>query len=67
MLRFPVPSSERGVPLRRMTLIEYARFSEHCLRANSAVTPENCLTKRADEVRMQPFTLDSFRGPATEH
>jgi hypothetical protein len=50
-----------------MTLIEYARFSEHCLRANPAVTPENCLIKRADEARMKPFTLDSFGGPSTEH
>jgi len=41
-----------------MTLVEYARFSERCLRSCSTITPENCLTKRADERKiLVPFKL----------
>ena len=45
-------------PRGRMTLVEYARFSERCLRSCSTITPENCLTKRADERKiLVPFKL----------
>ena len=41
-----------------MSLLEYAHFSEMCLRMNSRITPENCMEKRAREKRMsRPFSL----------
>jgi hypothetical protein len=57
MLKFPVISSHTEPPLPKMSLLEYAEFSESCLRHNPAITPENCMTKRTDEATMQPFRL----------
>lgn len=37
---------------RRMSLREYAIFSELCLKSNSRITPANCLQKRADEAKI---------------
>jgi hypothetical protein len=45
-----------------MGLRDYARFSERCLRSNPAITPENCLVKRAAEKTIRTaFRLK--RGP----
>ena len=62
MLRFPVPSGRAGLPLPRMTLLEYARFSERCLKSNPAITAENCMTRRVDEVGMFPVSLAASAG-----
>ena len=36
-----------------MTLREYARFSEQCLKSNSRITPENCLQRGLDEAAIR--------------
>ncbi len=61
MLKFPVLSSCHETLLPKMSLREYARFSERCLRSNRAITPQNCLEKRADEATMQPFRMRGTR------
>ena len=58
MIKFPAISEGPELPLQKMTLREYAHFSEMCLRNNPAVTPENCLRKRNREKWIkQPFSL----------
>jgi len=57
MLKFPAIFPDTEPPLPKMTLREYARFSESCLLSNPAITPENCLHKRIDEATMHPFRL----------
>ena len=57
MLRFPVPPARAGIPLPKMSLLEYARFSERCLKSNPAITAENCMKRRLDEVGISPFSL----------
>lgn len=58
MMQFPTLEDESDLPVRRMTLAEYARFSAWCLEANAAVTPENCMDIRQDETEMpRPFRL----------
>lgn len=57
MLKFPVIDSVNEPPLPRMSLRDYARYSECCLRSNPFVTPRNCMTKRVDEAMMQPFRI----------
>ncbi len=59
MLDFPIIPKGIEPPLPKMTLQEYAHFSERCLLSNPAITPQNCLTKRNDEATMQPFRLPS--------
>ncbi len=59
MLEFPTIPAGIEPPLPKMTLQEYAHFSERCLRGNPSITPQNCLTKRNDEATMQPFRLPS--------
>lgn len=62
MLRFPTVPKEAKAKLPRMGLRDYARFSERCLRSNPAITPENCMVKRAAEQTIRtPFCLK--RGP----
>lgn len=58
MLKFPVPPDTEP-PLPKMSLLEYAEFSESCLLSNPSITPGNCMTKRPDEATMQPFRLSS--------
>jgi len=64
MLKFPVvpPDIEPPRP-KKMSLREYAHFTERCLRSNPAITPGNCLTKRADEASMPPFRLPARQKP----
>ena len=58
MIRFPRVPASAGVPLGRMPLRDYARFSERCLKSNSAITPKNCLLKRVSEETMpKAFSL----------
>jgi hypothetical protein len=58
MIEFPEFPPEREPPVRKMTLREYTHFSERCLKSNPAITPENCLEKRAREKAMvRPFVL----------
>jgi hypothetical protein len=53
MTRFPtIPAGIRMKP-PKMGLREYAQFSERCLMSNPAITPENCLVKRASEKTMK--------------
>ncbi|NQU38541.1 MAG: hypothetical protein HQ523_01155 [Lentisphaerae bacterium] len=58
MLNLPKVPSVSHTPMPKMGLLDYARFSELCLRSNPAITPENCLTKRASEKLIKkPFVL----------
>jgi len=57
MLKFPSVPPNTEPPLPKMSLLEYAEFSESCLRSNPAITPDNCMIKRTDEATMQPFRL----------
>jgi len=58
MIKFPTVSAVAGLAVPRMGLRDYARFSERCLRSNPAITPENCMVKRASEKMMtRPFQL----------
>ncbi len=60
MIKFPTVPAGAGLKVPRMGLRDYARFSEQCLRSNPAITPENCMTKRAAEKMMKaPFRLVS--------
>lgn len=49
MLKFPIIPDGIDLPQPRMRLMDYARFSERCLKSNAALTSENCLLKRIDE------------------
>jgi len=61
-----------GLKKSKMGWRDYARFSERCLRSNPAITPENCLEKRAAEKTMKtPFRLapglgDFLHAPPVE-
>ncbi len=58
MLEFPEQVDVLEPPPARMTLREYALFSEQCLLSNPAITPENCLEKRRDGADIRtPFSL----------
>jgi hypothetical protein len=50
MIKIPDIPNEAGLPLPEMHLAEYAHFSESCLLNNPSVTPDNCLTTRAEDV-----------------
>ncbi len=55
---FPVVPDGIGLKVPRMGLREYARFSERCLKSNPAITPANCMVKRASErLIKKPFRL----------
>jgi hypothetical protein len=58
MINFPKRSAGPAWPVPKLKLREYALFSEYCLKSNSAITPENCLVKRATEKTIKrPFTF----------
>ena len=58
MLEFPTLPPHIEPPAPRLSLLDYAHFSERCLAGNPTVTPENCLERRADERDMrEPFRL----------
>ncbi len=58
MLEFPKISAVDEPQVRKMSLLEYAHFSEMCLRMNTHITPENCMEKRAREKSIpRPFSL----------
>lgn len=60
MINFPCVPAGPGLPVPKMRLRDYARFSEQCVKSNPSITPENCLAKRAAEATMtQPFSLRS--------
>ncbi|MDA0991298.1 MAG: hypothetical protein O3A51_11180 [Verrucomicrobia bacterium] len=63
MFKFPVVPADKEPPLPKMSLREYAHFSERCLHGNPSITPQNCLTKRADEAFMQPFRMPARQKP----
>ncbi len=56
---FKLPSVPAGIepPQPRMSLREYAHFSECCLHSNPSLTARNCLSRRTDEQFMKPFRL----------
>jgi hypothetical protein len=59
-------AAENDPPLPRMSLVDYARFSERCLKSNTRLTPTNCLVKRTDETEMtHAFRLGRTDGPAS--
>jgi len=53
MIRFPRISGRPQPKQGKMTLREYARFSEQCLKSNSRITPENCLQTGLDEAAIR--------------
>jgi len=58
MINFPKVSTGSDLPVPKMKLREYALFSEYCLKRNPAITPENCLVKRAIEKSIKrPFSF----------
>lgn len=64
MFNFPKVTSTSGLRAPRMRLRDFARFSEHCLRSNPAITPENCLVKRASEKTItKPFRIHQANPP----
>jgi hypothetical protein len=60
MINFPKVPAGIVLPVSKMKLREYALFSEHCLKSNPSITPENCLVKRAVEKTIKkPFCFRS--------
>ena len=60
MIEFPTVPAIAGLKVPKMGLRDYARFSEWCLRSNPAITPGNCMVKRAAEKMIKaPFRLES--------
>ena len=58
MLRFPKIPDLPDPPQKRMSLGEYAHFSELCLTSNPHITPENCLTTNNREAYIKkPFKI----------
>lgn len=58
MLKFPDLSKIKEPPAQKMTLREYAHFSEQCLKSNKAITPENCLLQDRGELQIRiPFRI----------
>ncbi len=58
MLEFPRIPQIAEPQMRKMSLLEYARFSEMCLKMNQHITAENCMDKRAREKLMRhPFSM----------
>lgn len=56
MLNFPEIKDHPEPPLPKMTLEEYVEFCSFCLENNPNITPENCMTQRADEKDIkEPF------------
>ena len=65
MLKLPAVPAELDQPLPKMRLVDYAHFSEFCLRSNSLLTAANCMRKRTDETTMtRPFRLEPCEAPA---
>jgi len=57
-MRLPEVEDGPELPVRKMTLREYAHFSELCLRSHPSITAENCMEKRASEKEIRrPFSL----------
>jgi hypothetical protein len=61
MIKLPTTVADNPLPTARMSLVEYAAFSDRCRRSNRRLTAADCLKKRADEARM----VTAFHFPAT--
>lgn len=61
MIRFPKIPVGLGMAIPKMRLRDYARFSEQCLKSNSAITPDNCLVKRNSEALIKKSFRFSMR------
>jgi hypothetical protein len=61
MLKFPVVPSDIEPPPPKMSLLEYAHFSERCLHSNPSISAQNCMSRRADERFMKPFRIPGRR------
>jgi hypothetical protein len=58
MLDFPTISAEMEPPLPHMSLVEYARFSENCLRSRAVPRTEAAMMELGDEASIRtPFRL----------
>jgi len=58
MIELPKVPPTPEPQVKKMTLREYAHFSERCLKSNPAITPQNCLYKRDRErLMVRPFSL----------
>ena len=58
MIDFPHMQNLEEPLQQKMSLVEYIRFCDFCLKNNSRITPENCMDRKAEaEVVQQPFRL----------
>jgi hypothetical protein len=58
MLKFPAMTARREPPLPRMSLRDFACFSERCVKSNPRLVAANCLVQRTDEATIHPpFSL----------
>lgn len=58
MIELPEVPPTPEPQVNKMTLREYAHFSERCLKSNPAITPQNCLHKRDRErLMVRSFSL----------
>lgn len=62
MLKFPDVQEPRVVTQPRMSLKEYAEFSEFCLNNNPLITSDNCMER--GEGISQPFSISGYKREA---
>jgi hypothetical protein len=66
MIKFPILSPEPDPIVRKMTLREYAHFSELCLRSNPKITPRNCMTPEGGAAhKVVAFRIPESPSPET--
>ena len=66
MLRFPKVEEPASVPKPRMSLEEYAAYSEFCVENNSRITPENCLERGKGIRRAFTFKMEKNQSNIPE-
>ena len=58
MIKFPSMQAVQEPRHERMSLVEYIRYCDFCLKNNPRITPENCLGRKTGEEEIQrPFRL----------
>jgi hypothetical protein len=58
MIKFPNMNGVKEPGHKKMSLAEYIRYCEFCLKNNPHITSENCLHRKTGEESMkEPFRL----------
>jgi hypothetical protein len=58
MIEFPAMQDVKEPRPAKMSLAEYIRYCDFCLKNNPHVTPENCLHRKTGEESIkEPFSL----------